>query len=95
MQPRATASRCAARLLRAGTRSTLHAANRAAAPLAGLPGDPAAEILFDPQTAGGLLAAVAQEKAGAILSDLPGAARIGRMTEGPSLLTVIGEPAPA
>ncbi|QFU08119.1 Selenide, water dikinase [Rhodobacteraceae bacterium THAF1] len=47
----------AERLLTAGVRSTLHDANAAIADVAA-PDTPLAQILFDPQTAGGLLAAL-------------------------------------
>ncbi|WP_051928067.1 selenide, water dikinase SelD [Palleronia rufa] len=79
----------AARLLRAGVRSTLHAANRDAVRVEGAQG-PLAEILYDPQTAGGLLAAVAPDAAAAMLADLPGAARIGRIADGPPALRLTG-----
>ncbi|MFD0859581.1 selenide, water dikinase SelD [Roseovarius aquimarinus] len=73
-------------LLAAGRRSSLHAANRAhAAPrLADLDDAPRSEILFDPQTAGGFLAALAPEDAPNVLAALEAAgvqaADIGRMT---------------
>ena len=52
-------------LLERGLRSSLHAANAAfGTALDGLdPGDPRAALLFDPQTSGGLLAAVPAERA--------------------------------
>ena len=52
-------------LLERGLRSSLHAANAAfGIALDGLdPGDPRAALLFDPQTSGGLLAAVPAERA--------------------------------
>ena len=55
------------RLLERGFRSSLHAANAAfGAALDGLdPGDRRAALLFDPQTSGGLLAAVPDERASA------------------------------
>ncbi len=74
----------AARLLAAGHRSTLHAQNRESAAAMDLPDDPLAEILFDPQTAGGLLAALPEDR----LPDLPGAARIGTVTAGPPRIRV-------
>ncbi len=78
----------AARLLRRGHRSTLHAANREAASAMDLPADPLHEILFDPQTAGGLLAAIPEARVAALLAELPGAARIGTLTDGPPRLRV-------
>ena len=74
-----------------GVRSTLYPQNRAQAPyLPGLaaPDDAArVDLIFDPQTAGGLLAAVAPEDAGAVLAALVDAgypaARIGSLVDGP------------
>jgi selenide,water dikinase len=56
-------------LLHAGRRSSLHSANRAYAEpfIDGLGTGPNSEILFDPQTAGGFLAAVAPEDAASAL----------------------------
>jgi selenide,water dikinase len=94
------ASGCAARLdLRAlpvldgaldligqGIRSTLHSANAALRPAMMLPEDPRAELLFDPQTAGGLLAAVPGPEAPALVAALRTegfpAAVIGTLAEG-------------
>jgi selenide,water dikinase len=54
---------------------------------------PRAALLFDPQTAGGLLAAVPSAQAAALLAALADlgetAALIGHVTEGPPHLTVI------
>ncbi len=77
-------------LASAGQASTLAPANRAA--LAGritaLEG-PEAALLYDPQTCGGFLAAVAPDRVAALLAALgPGAAHIGDVTEGPAHLTV-------
>ena len=77
-------------LAKAGIRSTLYPQNRAQAPyLPGLadPGDRArVDLLFDPQTAGGLLAAIAPERAGKVLADLLAAGypaiRLGSLIEG-------------
>lgn len=67
-----------------GIRSTLWPENRAIAPH--LPQGPRADLMFDPQTAGGLLAAVPAAEAEALCRDLQAsgvpAARIGVMTEG-------------
>ncbi|WP_092367231.1 selenide, water dikinase SelD [Cribrihabitans marinus] len=74
-------------LAEAGLRSTIFAENRRLAPE--LPQGGKADLLFDPQTAGGLLAAVAAEAAPQLLRDLRAegydAARIGRMTARPGL----------
>ena len=70
-------------LFERGFRSSLHAANAAfGAALDGLdPGDPRAALLFDPQTSGGLLASVPDERAEECASALAaagcGAAVIG------------------
>jgi selenide,water dikinase len=42
------------------------------------------DLCLDPQTSGGLLAAVAPENAAALVRRLPGAAVIGRVTDGPA-----------
>jgi len=63
----------AAALLRRGVRSSLHDANRRQAEGLGVPDDPRAEILFDPQTAGGLLAAVPADAVDPCLSRLAAA----------------------
>ena len=83
-------------LLEQGVSSSLHAANRAYAgewmAVADGPAGPRREALFDPQTAGGLLAAVAPDQADAVLAALArdgiAAARIGTTTEGPPRLTL-------
>lgn len=68
-----------------GIRSAIWEANRAAAPVAGGTG-PRADLLHDPQTAGGLLAAVAPGEAGRQVAALRDAgheaAVIGRMVPG-------------
>ncbi|MBO6657097.1 MAG: selenide, water dikinase SelD [Pseudomonadales bacterium] len=51
-----------------GIRSTLHDANRRTVDIS--VDDPSAEILFDPQTAGGLLLSVAEEEADRLLEEL-------------------------
>lgn len=76
----------------AGRHSTLAPSNRAA--LAGaltIPAGARADLLFDPQTAGGLLAALPADRAAATLKALgaagEAAAIIGEVTEGPPHLT--------
>ena len=63
--------------LESGVRSTMHAANKAAGlnalESAGVAETEAAQILFDPQTSGGLLLSVAPDRASDLLSRLRGA----------------------
>ncbi|MES0861929.1 selenide, water dikinase SelD [Ruegeria sp. SCPT10] len=70
-----------------GVHSTLFPDNRSIAPE--LPSDGKAALLFDPQTAGGLLAAVAADDADAVLDALQQsgypAVKIGRLTDTPGL----------
>lgn len=72
-------------LAEAGHRSSIWEANRAAAPVAGAQGARGA-LLHDPQTAGGLLAAVAEAEADGLVASLRDAghqaAVVGRFTEG-------------
>ncbi|MFA3918296.1 selenide, water dikinase SelD [Ruegeria hyattellae] len=74
-------------LARSGTRSTLFTDNRALTP--DLPEGDKADLLYDPQTAGGLLAAIAPETEDDVLSRLQRAgyeaAPIGKLTEGAGL----------
>ncbi len=74
----------AAALAAQGIRSSIWAANLAAVPLATTPKTPAEILLFDPQTAGGLLAAIPATKAKTTLSQLENigipAAIIGEIT---------------
>jgi selenide, water dikinase len=81
-------------VLAEGITSTLHAANkRSVANLVAAP-DAAAEILFDPQTAGGLLVAVPEDQVVTLLAALHSAgylaaARIGTVVNAmPSTITV-------
>lgn len=80
-------------LAEAGVRSTLFADNRdGAGPVFGAKG-PRGDLLFDPQTAGGLLAAVDPSRVDETLGKLwlagyP-AARIGRIIDQPGQITVI------
>ncbi|MFX0542413.1 selenide, water dikinase SelD [Roseovarius sp. S4756] len=81
-------------LFRAGHRSSLHPTNRAyAGPfIHGLGDGPASEILFDPQTAGGFLAALAPDEAHTALSQLHSmgalATDIGFITDSPPGITL-------
>ena len=78
-------------LLGKGVRSTLWEANREIIDM-DLPDDPRAGVLFDPQTAGGLLAAVASEEAATRIAELTesghAAAIIGEIEEGPPGITL-------
>ncbi len=78
-------------LSRDGHRSSLYDQNRMAAPE--LPQDPRTALIFDPQTAGGLLAAVPPEQAGRVLDELTragyDAAAIGALAEGGPQITLI------
>jgi len=69
-----------------GVRSTIWEANRRAAPVAGLGEDGCAALMHDPQTAGGLLAAVEAGEAEALVAQLRAAgheaARIGGIEDG-------------
>lgn len=79
-------------LAEAGIRSTIHDANRQAAPVEGASGA-MGTLLHDPQTAGGLLAAVPAGAADDILAALAeqgfAAARIGRITDAPGRLRCV------
>ncbi|MCB1335936.1 MAG: selenide, water dikinase SelD [Maritimibacter sp.] len=79
-------------LAEAGHRSSIWAANRAAAPVAGADG-PRGALLHDPQTAGGLLAAVdadrAEELVVTLLAAGHAAAVIGRIVEGTPALRCV------
>ncbi|MEM7709550.1 MAG: selenide, water dikinase SelD, partial [Pseudomonadota bacterium] len=74
--------------VRAGHLSVLQPSNLRAAPVEGATG-PGRLLLHDPQTAGGLLAAVAEAEADAVSAHLQSAghlaARIGRIVEGNGL----------
>lgn len=79
-------------LAEAGIRSTLYDANFAHAPLIDATG-PRGILLHDPQTAGGLLAAMAADQADGVLAKLHDAGipavRIGRLTEGAPVISCV------
>ncbi|OYU38176.1 MAG: selenide, water dikinase SelD [Pseudorhodobacter sp. PARRP1] len=72
-------------LAAAGQASSLAPANRALAigRVSG-PDSPLKALMFDPQTAGGLLAAVPAAQAAGLVAAIPGAAIIGDITAGPA-----------
>ncbi|MGD9864992.1 MAG: selenide, water dikinase SelD, partial [Pseudodonghicola sp.] len=78
-------------LSRQGHRSTLFADNRALLPE--LPSDPRCDLLFDPQTGGGLLAAVPAARAETLVRELRAAghraARIGEIRDSGPRLSLI------
>lgn len=80
----------AAELAASGVRSTLYDANRAIAPEVDDSG--ARALLFDPQTSGGLLAAIAPTQVDKVLAELKttgySAAKIGEITNAPGKITV-------
>ena len=79
-------------LSESGLRSTLYPQNRARAPE--LPETPEADLLFDPQTAGGLLAAVDPQDSETLITALRTegypAACIGHLTDGMPQLSLSG-----
>jgi selenide,water dikinase len=81
-------------LLARGLRATAHGANRLGGGVVTGPAlaDPAAELLFDPQTGGGLLLGVPESEAAALVAALrevgEGAAVVGRAVAGPPELTL-------
>lgn len=76
----------AVRAARAGIRSHLYESNAAAVPITASATDKRVELLFDPQTAGGMLAAVPAERADNVANELTSAgyeaAVIGSIVEG-------------
>lgn len=79
-------------LAASGIRSTLYPQNQAYVPDISYPATPRADLLFDPQTAGGLLAALATEEAKETLDALRNhghpAAIIGEISDGPPFIRV-------
>ena len=75
----------AERLATLGVRSSLYPANRANVPDLDPGEDARAHLLFDPQTAGGLLACVAVEDVGDLVAPNGPATRIGTITDGTQL----------
>ena len=82
----------AAELAAKGVRSVIWPANRGTAERMSLPAEPRADLLFDPQTAGGLLATVPASDAASVLERLRGAgepaAEIGEITPGEPFIRV-------
>ena len=74
-------------LASSGLRSHLHASNRSAIPALAESTDPRTVLAFDPQTAGGFLAAVPTDRVGSIRSELESAGfeawTVGTLTAGP------------
>ncbi|MGB8621726.1 MAG: selenide, water dikinase SelD, partial [Paracoccaceae bacterium] len=81
-------------LAKAGVRSTLYPENAVMLQqmIGADSGDPRCALLLDPQTAGGLLAAVPEGRAGTVLQGLReagvSAARIGKVTDAPPLIAL-------
>ncbi len=77
-------------LAAAGHASSLAPANRSATmPYMSFTESPAAALLFDPQTAGGLLAAVPADQAQALIAAIgPNASIIGTLTSGPPMIRI-------
>jgi selenide,water dikinase len=69
-----------------GIRSSLYPANRATLPDF-TTASPKAELLFDPQTCGGLLAAISATEAEALCNKIEGAHIIGHITDGGGITT--------
>ena len=76
-----------------GVRSTIYPQNREVAARMTLPDEPCADLLFDPQTAGGLLAAVDATQAERVLTSLKHAGypavNIGRVVAGIPFIAVL------
>ncbi|MFN3214732.1 MAG: selenide, water dikinase SelD [Henriciella sp.] len=81
---------------KAGIRSTLWPSNMAQASYLQMPDGPLKDILFDPQTCGGLLATISKAESDRVLADFAAKNepiwQLGDVTAGPPLITVLDQP---